>query len=273
MTVDIESFLDRFAAFGRAPSVEGYLPLFHPDATLFDSGMERPLRVPEIPEHIRGVLAAVPDFGFAIEHWRLRGDTLFVEADNRATLGGEPLRWGSVYCITLAGDRVRRGRRYYDRRPLLARLDPSLGAVPSYAPVHSEGLAPGTARTPVERFVEDYTALWQQPTPEGFVDFYGEKGTIRNPGMDRPIARDEIPGYYRFLLAVAPDLTMERVSWAGDESLVFVEWIGRGSIAGTPIRLPVVDGWALEGGLASDGRAYFDSTVVAQALAKASSAA
>ena len=34
------------------PSVASYLALFHPDATLFDSGMERPITVPEIAEHI-----------------------------------------------------------------------------------------------------------------------------------------------------------------------------------------------------------------------------
>jgi hypothetical protein len=39
-------------------------------------------------------------------------------------------QWSSVYCVDLEGDRVIRGRRYYDRRALFALLDPALPALP-----------------------------------------------------------------------------------------------------------------------------------------------
>ena len=133
MQPDVDRFLARFAAFGATPSVASYLALFHPDATLFDSGMPRPIRVPEIPEHIEGILRLVPDFQMTPERWRARGSTLFVEARNRASLAGAELRWHSVYCMDLAGDRVMRGRRYYDRRPLFAALNPDLPALPPAA--------------------------------------------------------------------------------------------------------------------------------------------
>jgi hypothetical protein len=64
------------------------------------------------------------------ERWRAGGATLFVEASNRASLAGTLLAWRSVYCMDLSGDRVLRGRRYYDRRPLFAALDPELPALP-----------------------------------------------------------------------------------------------------------------------------------------------
>jgi hypothetical protein len=134
MQPDVAGFLERFRAFGEKPCAATYLPLFHPGATLFDSGMERPLRVPEIPAHIEGVLALVPDFRMVSERWRERGGTVFVEAANRATLGGRSVEWPSVYCVDLAGDRVIRGRRYYDRRPLFALVDPALPALPALAP-------------------------------------------------------------------------------------------------------------------------------------------
>jgi hypothetical protein len=123
-------FLERFARFGSAPSVETYLPLFHPRATLFDSGMARPIAVPEIPEHIEAILKVVPDFRMTPERWRRRDATLFVEASNEATLAGRRARWPSVYCMDLRGDRVIRGRRYYDRQPLYAHLNPDLPALP-----------------------------------------------------------------------------------------------------------------------------------------------
>jgi hypothetical protein len=134
MPPDVAGFLERFRAFGEKPCVASYLPLFHPDATLFDSGMERPIRVPEIPEHIEGVLKLIPDFQMTPERWRERGGTVFVEATNRASLGDRTAEWDSVYCVDLVGDRVIRGRRYYDRRPLFALLNPSLPALPAIAP-------------------------------------------------------------------------------------------------------------------------------------------
>ena len=133
MEIDPDAFLTRFRAFGAAPSTATYLPLFDPDATLFDSGMPAPIRVPEIPEHIEAILRLVPDFRMTPERWRVGGDTVFVEASNAATLAGEPVRWDSVYCVDLRGSRVIRGRRYYDRWPLFARLNPALPALPAGA--------------------------------------------------------------------------------------------------------------------------------------------
>lgn len=134
MSDDVARFLDRFRHFGAAPSVESYVALFHPAATLFDSGMPRPLTVPEIPEHIAGILKLVPDYEMTPERWRFREPTIFVEAHNRATLVGAPIEWPSIYCIDLRGDQVIRGRRYYDRQPLFGRLSPEISARPAFAP-------------------------------------------------------------------------------------------------------------------------------------------
>jgi hypothetical protein len=133
MSGDVERFVARFERFGAAPSVGRYLALFYPDATLFDSGMERPLVVAEIPAHIEGILRLVPDFRMTPQRFRFRAPTLFVEARNRATLAGAPIEWPSIYCIDLKGDHVFRGRRYYDRRPLFARLSAEIAERPRCA--------------------------------------------------------------------------------------------------------------------------------------------
>jgi hypothetical protein len=129
----VDRFLTRFRHFGASPSITSYLDLFHPDATAFDSGRPRPLTVPEIPEHIEGILKLAPDFRMTPERWRFREPTIFVEAHNEATLAGASIEWASVYCIDLLGDQVIRGRRYYDRQPLFARLSPEIAARVSIA--------------------------------------------------------------------------------------------------------------------------------------------
>ena len=84
---DLDRFLERFVAFGAAPAVETYLPLFHPEATLFDAGMAQPIGVEEIPEHLEAILKVLPDLRMTPERWRERDGTVFVEARNEATVG------------------------------------------------------------------------------------------------------------------------------------------------------------------------------------------
>lgn len=124
---DAERFLERFRAFGRRPSPEVYEDLFDPaDGTVLHPGMLAPLRRGQVRAYMTTYLAAMVGFRFEIEAWAEREGTVFVEARNTATVAGKPLEWRTVYCITLRGDRVLRGRAYGDRIPLLARLMPSM---------------------------------------------------------------------------------------------------------------------------------------------------
>jgi hypothetical protein len=246
MDADVAAFLERFRAFGAAPGVATYLALFHSEATLFDSGMERPLGVPEIPAHIEGILKLVPDFRMVPERWRARGATLFVEARNAGTLGPAPASWPSVYGMDLRGDRVLRGRRYYDRRPLFARLGAALPALPGFAAVaHGPGDEPGDEvleSTPVAA------------SPEGFVEAMAAGRARRRP--------------WPALARALPELSASVAQWAGDDELVFVEWEARGKISGAPFLLGVVERFDRRG----DGvrvRACFDSLALATRLAAA----
>lgn len=124
---DVERFLARFEQFGREASPERYEDLFDPsEGTVLHPGMTAPLPRRQVRAYMATYLAAIPDFLFEVESWAERGGTLFVEARNRGTVGGEGLEWRTVYCVTLRGDRVLRGRAYADRVPILARLLPDM---------------------------------------------------------------------------------------------------------------------------------------------------
>lgn len=220
---EIERFLALFRRFGAAPCVEFYLAFFDPEATLFDSGMPRPITVPEIPEHIEGILKLVPDFEMTPERWRFREPTIFVEAHNQASFGKELVEWPSVYCIDLRGDRVIRGRRYYDRRPLLARLSPELAAKPAFD---------GGAPLAIDALVTDAEALAAHCATRA-----AERA--RSFGID--------------------GFSMQLATWAGDDSLAFLEWTATGERAGQPLRFGVADRYDLTEGRVTESRAYFDS--------------
>ena len=125
---DVQRFLARFADFGRSPDPVRYEDLFDPvDGTVLHPGMTAPLHRDQVRAYMTTYLAGVPEFRFEIVEWAERGGTVFVEAHNSGRPGGgERLEWGTVYCVTLRGERVLRGRAYGDRVPLLARLMPDL---------------------------------------------------------------------------------------------------------------------------------------------------
>lgn len=128
MTDDIQLFLERFADFGDAPDPDKYENLFDPaEGSVLHPGMTAPLHRDQVRAYMTTYLAGVPEFRFEIAVWAERGGTVFVEARNSGRPGGgDVLEWGTVYCVTLRGNRVLRGRAYGDRVPLLARLMPQL---------------------------------------------------------------------------------------------------------------------------------------------------
>ncbi|MBM4254978.1 MAG: hypothetical protein FJ147_03680 [Deltaproteobacteria bacterium] len=225
---NVTQWIEKFQAFGARPSPENYAILFDPEGTVFDSGMERPLKATEVAMHMGGILKLMPDLHITVHRWRERKGTVFVDAQNAATIAGRKTLWDAVYCVTLRGDRVIRGRRYYDRAPLLARVSPSLPSLPVYEPVVDQELErqstteTGAPRFTPEEFLTQYAQLWQAPQPRRFAEFYHSQGRMLNPDNYRPLRRAEIPGYYTFLLSSIPDLRLEQLAWAGDQHLLYV---------------------------------------------------
>lgn len=216
---DAEGFLERFRRFGAAPGVDTYLDLFAEDGTLFDEGMERPLTRAEIPRHIDELLAVIREFRMVPERARQRGARLFAEAWNRARVGASTLAWRAAYVVELAGGRVRRGRRYYDRRPLLAAGagDPALAAL------------------------------------------FREDGVFAVAGLPRPLARSEIAPCLARLGEHVDGARFELLDWAGDDALLFLEWRASGRILGRSFAIGVVDRVDAVGGSVLHARSYLDT--------------
>jgi len=269
---NVEQWVEKFAGFGAQPSVSRYVALFDPEGTVFDSGMERPLTVNEMAPHMEGILTLMPDLHITVNRWRTRNHTVFVDAQNSATIAGRKILWDAVYCVTLRGNRVIRGRRYYDRAPLLAQVHPTLPSLPLYEPVIDQDLEQATAAgtsapgLSLAEFLEHYARVWQNPQPRQFATFYHAHGRMLNPDMVRPLRRAEIPGYYASLLSAIPDLRLEQLDWAGDEHALYVEWHASGTFVGKPFQLNLVDRFEFVEGRVIYGQAYFDTVVLLSAL-------
>ncbi len=266
------AFLKRFEHFGSEPSAETYLALFHPEAVLFDDGMERPIGVAEIPAHIRSVLALVKGFRMRPERWRARDSVVMVEAHNAGEVAGKAVSWRSVYRIELAGSLVKNGRRYFDRAPLLAALDPNTPSVsPRLAPAASDaeplsGAVPGAERGP-EALVTACTAAWANGRPEASAELFREDGALHVPGLARPLGGGEIAAYYRRLHALLGGARLAPRRWAGDDALLFIEWQGEIETPAGPRAFGAIERFDLVGGRVLAARHYFETGALARALA------
>lgn len=257
------TFLARFRRFGAEPSRDTYLALFHPDATLLDAGMPAPLTVADIPAHIEAVLAVAQGFRMVPERWRQGGATLFVEADNEATIAGAACRWRSLYVMELDGDVVRRGQRYYDRAPLYAALDASLPLPPPLAgaaPLGSVAPAAIAARPqPLEALLRARTAAWRERDAAALAAPWREDGALCVPGLSRALAGAEIATFHTRLLAALGELRVALRVWGGDDTLAFAAWRAEAGARTFDFaeRFDLVDGNVLS------GRAYLDRLALA----------
>jgi ketosteroid isomerase-like protein len=245
---DVARFLERFRRFGAAPGVATYLPLFHPDARLFDDGMERPITVKEIPDSITATLALAQGFVMVPERWRARDGAVLVEARNEATILGTACRWQSVYRVRLEGDLVIDGRRYYDREPLPC-LD--RGVTPA-------GLVELCSRSFARGDWRDLAALLR------------EDATWHAPGVAGAFGRDAVAGHRARLARLLGGATARVRRWAGDDALVMIEWQADvPTPSGAAYVLGMVDRFDLAAGRVLAARTYLDAATLARALTAA----
>jgi hypothetical protein len=143
---------------------------------------------------------------------RIRGNSIFVETENSGTHGCEKLSWGACYAATLTGSKSSRFRIYADHAVMLRPFLKDAPAFPGYkeewdqSVIDTEADPPG--RWEPSDFIDAYQAVWRNPSPMGFTNFYAPAGTILNPGMPRPIVKAEIPGYYAWVMRRVPHIQM-----------------------------------------------------------------
>ncbi|HKU23924.1 MAG TPA: nuclear transport factor 2 family protein [Candidatus Sulfotelmatobacter sp.] len=268
-----EIFLDKYRTFGEKPSRDTHARLFAPDATIAHPGMAAPMPAPRYVDFIAEALTRLGDFHLIPVHWAANANTLFVEARNTAVVNDKPVEWPATYVVTLAEDgMVTRARAYYDRTEILMHFEPELMTnhpnahvrLLERATVHG-GAAddnPKDAAQVYARMVRPYAENGRHPDPVKFQQFYTPDAKMINPGFERPLRRDELPGYYKMLMSQIRNLQLHLERWAVAPRLLFVEWTVTGEIAGQPFLLPNTDRFTLRDMLATEGVAYFDELAV-----------
>lgn len=115
-------FIEAFEHAWRDP-VTRFASLFHPDGTLFQQGMERPLTRGEIPDHVAAIRALLPDHRVEVERWAANHEDVFIEWTSTATFRGSEVCWGGASRFTLLDGLILEEVAYFDTLPLRAAID------------------------------------------------------------------------------------------------------------------------------------------------------
>ena len=263
-----EIFLAKYRIFGQRPTRENHAALFADDATICHPGMAKPMPSKEYVEFLAEALKRLPDFHLIPIHWAVNGDTIFVEARNTATVDGRAIEWPAIYVVTLRGELVIRGRPYYDRTEALMHFEPALasGHPNAHVTVLRDADQHGSSSSDSEAYalevyrkiVEPYAENAENPDPVKFQHFYAADARMINPGFERALRREELPGYYTELKSQIRNLQLHLERWAVAPELLFIEWTVTGDIADKHLVLPNTDRFTLRDMLVTEGVAYFD---------------
>jgi SnoaL-like protein len=76
--------------------------------------MQHPILAEAVPQHIEGLMRAVPDVSLRVLRWASRGEDLFIEWELTGTVGYKRLVVPGVDRFTLRGGRAAEGVAYFD---------------------------------------------------------------------------------------------------------------------------------------------------------------
>jgi predicted pyridoxine 5'-phosphate oxidase superfamily flavin-nucleotide-binding protein len=111
---DAGDFVARFAEAWRDPDPAVFRGFWHEDGWLLHPTMEHPIAAESVPQHVEGLMRALPDVSLRVLRWASRDDHLFIEWELTGTLGDERLVVPGVDRFTLRGGRAVEGVAYFD---------------------------------------------------------------------------------------------------------------------------------------------------------------
>ncbi len=117
---DPAEFVDRFAAYWRAPSADGLDALLAPDVRLVAPMTPTTDTLADGKRAFASILELVPDLTAEVHRWGPTEDGVLIEFTLSGTAGGGPISWHAVDRIVLRQDGLATTRiSYFDTAPLI----------------------------------------------------------------------------------------------------------------------------------------------------------
>jgi len=118
--IEIQAFVERFAAAWEAREAGAFLALWHPHGTLHYPFANRVIRGSEIGLLNDLTKRAAPALTWTLLHWTSRGDVVVIEWESSNRYGDRVVTWRGVDKITLRDGKILEEVVYADTAPLHA---------------------------------------------------------------------------------------------------------------------------------------------------------
>jgi ketosteroid isomerase-like protein len=118
--IEIQNFVDRFAAAWAARDGDAFLALWRPDGVLHYPFANRTIRGEEIGKLNDLTKASAPALTWRLVDWTSRGEVVVIEWECVNQYGGRSLTWRGVDKLTLREGKIAEEVVYTDTAPLQA---------------------------------------------------------------------------------------------------------------------------------------------------------
>lgn len=122
------------------------------------------------------------------------------------------------------------------------------------------------AYTQAATFVSRFAERWSAPDAERFRDLLHPQTRNLYPGMTEPQGPDGIVDWLQSGIETFPGLQLKVTRWATDGEAVLIEFEASATVAGRPLSWQGADRFTLEGDRCVEGRSYFDTRPLVDAL-------
>jgi predicted ester cyclase len=122
-------------------------------------------------------------------------------------------------------------------------------------------------------FVDRFAAHWAEPKPEDFRDLMPPDTSNYYPGMTEPQGPEGVLAWLISALQAFPDIALRIARWAVDQDAVLIELEGSATVNGRQLRWGAADRFTLIGDRCVEGRSYFDTRPLMEALQPTASSA
>ncbi len=128
---------------------------------------------------------------------------------------------------------------------------------------HRSATEPGKRNEP---FSERFASAWKDPTPEKLGALLAENVVLKQPHL-RPIrGKAAAIEEFRRLFAWLPGTWSEVIRWQEDAQVAMIEHVLHFPMGARDVRLPAIDRFRLEQGLAVERVVYFDQVKLMRAV-------
>lgn len=115
-------------------------------------------------------------------------------------------------------------------------------------------------------FVDRFAAHWADPKPDDFRDLLHPDTINFYPGMTEPQSTEGIIAWLSNAVQTFPDIALHVTRWAVDQDAVLIELDGSATINGRKLHWGATDRFTLTGDRCIEGRSYFDTRPLLEAL-------